>query len=80
MVQLTSKLTLMCTEHMCDPQFLSSDSVRTRVTQMGCMRANFRVLHVVLGDILIISNYRNINQHDNHIVRKMLQTILSKDR
>ena len=44
------------------------------------------VMHVstyiclVLGDISIISKYRDINQHDNHIVRKMLLTILSKDR
>ena len=37
-------------------------------------------MYVVLGDISIISKYRDINQHDNHIVRKMLLTILSKDR
>ena len=37
-------------------------------------------LQLVLGDISVISKYRDINQHDNHIVRKMLLTILSKDR
>ena len=37
-------------------------------------------LAIVLGDISIISKYRDINQRDNHIVRKMLLTILSKDR
>ena len=37
-------------------------------------------LGLVLGDISIISKYCDINQHDNHIVRKVLLTIFSKDR
>ena len=32
---------------------------------------------LVLGDISIILKYRDINQHDNHIVKKMLLTIIS---
>ena len=47
---------------------------------LKCMRLPTNHIALVLGDISIISKYRDINQHDNHIVRKMLLTILSKDR
>ena len=38
------------------------------------IHANIHTL--VLGDISIILKCRDINQHDNHIVKKMLLTII----